>query len=79
MKLDPGMHISLHLVFFGKSGVTTARGCHGRRGSSTRARVAAWVELVEDDPAANEHGCTPTAVSTGSPAAAHLGEASNAL
>jgi hypothetical protein len=23
MKLDPGMHIGLHLVFFGKSGVTT--------------------------------------------------------
>jgi hypothetical protein len=22
MKLDPGMHIGLHLVFFGKSGVT---------------------------------------------------------
>jgi hypothetical protein len=24
MKLDPGMHIGLHLVFFGKSGVTLA-------------------------------------------------------
>jgi hypothetical protein len=23
MKLDPGMHIGLHLVFFGKTGVTT--------------------------------------------------------
>jgi hypothetical protein len=23
MKLDPGMHIDLHLVFFGKIGVTT--------------------------------------------------------
>jgi hypothetical protein len=23
MKLDPGMHIGLHLVFFGKSGVTS--------------------------------------------------------
>jgi hypothetical protein len=22
MKLDPGMHIGLHLVFFGKAGVT---------------------------------------------------------
>jgi hypothetical protein len=22
MKLDPGMHIDLHLVFFGKTGVT---------------------------------------------------------
>jgi hypothetical protein len=22
MKLDPGMHIGLHLVFFGKTGVT---------------------------------------------------------
>jgi hypothetical protein len=22
MKLDPGMHIGMHLVFFGKSGVT---------------------------------------------------------
>jgi hypothetical protein len=26
MKLDPGMHIGLHLVFFGKSGVTGRRG-----------------------------------------------------
>jgi hypothetical protein len=25
MKLDPGMHIGLHLIFFGKSGVTLAR------------------------------------------------------
>jgi hypothetical protein len=24
MKLDPGMHIGLHLVFFGKTGVTRA-------------------------------------------------------
>jgi hypothetical protein len=24
MKLDPGMHIGMHLVFFGKSGVTVA-------------------------------------------------------
>jgi hypothetical protein len=24
MKLDPGMHIDLHLVFFGKTGVTTS-------------------------------------------------------
>jgi hypothetical protein len=23
MKLDPGMHIGMHLVFFGKAGVTT--------------------------------------------------------
>jgi hypothetical protein len=22
MKLDPGMHIGLHLIFFGKTGVT---------------------------------------------------------
>jgi hypothetical protein len=25
MKLDPGMHIDLHLVFFGKTGVTFYR------------------------------------------------------
>jgi hypothetical protein len=25
MKLDPGMHIGMHLVFFGKAGVTTTR------------------------------------------------------
>jgi hypothetical protein len=25
MKLDPGMHIGMHLVSFGKSGVTYAR------------------------------------------------------
>jgi hypothetical protein len=24
MKLDPGMHIGLHLVLFGKAGVTTS-------------------------------------------------------
>jgi hypothetical protein len=28
MKLDPGMHIGMHLVFFGKSGVTTSRAGH---------------------------------------------------
>jgi hypothetical protein len=26
VKLDPGMHIGLHLVFFGKTGVTGFRG-----------------------------------------------------
>jgi hypothetical protein len=26
MKLDPGMHIGLHLVFFGKTGVTFTPG-----------------------------------------------------
>jgi hypothetical protein len=25
MKVDPGMHIGLHLVFFGKTGVTTEK------------------------------------------------------
>jgi hypothetical protein len=25
MKLDPGMHIGLHLVFFGKTGVTISK------------------------------------------------------
>jgi hypothetical protein len=25
MKLDPGMHIGLHLVFFGKTGVTVVQ------------------------------------------------------
>jgi hypothetical protein len=25
MKLDPGMHIGMHLVFFGKTGVTTIK------------------------------------------------------
>jgi hypothetical protein len=28
MKLDPDMHIGMHLVFFGKSGVTTSRAGH---------------------------------------------------
>jgi hypothetical protein len=27
MKIDPGMHIGLHLVFFGKTGVTTTLVC----------------------------------------------------
>jgi hypothetical protein len=26
MKLDPGMHIGMHLVFFGKAGVTAMHG-----------------------------------------------------
>jgi hypothetical protein len=30
MKLDPGMHIGLHLVFFGKSGVTDEVGGVGK-------------------------------------------------
>jgi hypothetical protein len=28
MKLDPGMHIGMHLVFFGKAGVTPRRGAY---------------------------------------------------
>jgi hypothetical protein len=30
MKIDPSMHIGLHLVFFGKTGVTLPSGCVGR-------------------------------------------------
>jgi hypothetical protein len=29
MKLDPGMHIVMHLVFFGKIGVTTTKPLQG--------------------------------------------------
>jgi hypothetical protein len=29
MKLDPGMHIGLHLVFFGKTGVTALEHVEG--------------------------------------------------
>jgi hypothetical protein len=32
MKLDPGMHIGLHLVFFGKTGVTVVVAAGPRRG-----------------------------------------------
>jgi hypothetical protein len=46
MKLDPGMHIGLHLVFFGKSGVTARGGglatcaCRAQSGAPPpRARV----------------------------------------
>jgi hypothetical protein len=43
MKLDPGMHIGLHLVFFGKTGVTRAVAnatflCHYRSLSQSSAR-----------------------------------------
>jgi hypothetical protein len=31
MKLDPGMHIGLHLVFFGKTGVTAGDLGRGER------------------------------------------------
>jgi hypothetical protein len=30
MKIDPGMHIGLHLVFFGKTGVTSHEVGRGR-------------------------------------------------
>jgi hypothetical protein len=38
MKLDPDMHIGLHLVFFGKTGVTGGR--QGRSGGRRR-----WVQV----------------------------------
>jgi hypothetical protein len=37
MKLDPGMHIDLHLVFFGKTGVTGME--RGRDHSEERSRT----------------------------------------
>jgi hypothetical protein len=58
MKLDPGMHIGLHLFFFGKTGVTPAiqdgraagrcrRGC--TRGVELRDRErATWVSVEGD-------------------------------
>jgi hypothetical protein len=39
MKLDPGMHIGLHLVFFGKTGVTRARLVSGRSRGGAGARL----------------------------------------
>jgi hypothetical protein len=42
MKLDPGMHIGLHLVSFGKSGVTTHDLTSGAAGA-TLQRVFARV------------------------------------
>jgi hypothetical protein len=39
MKLDPGMHISLHLVFFGKTGVTPPCLALARPRASTRKRI----------------------------------------
>jgi hypothetical protein len=47
MKLDPGMHIGMHLVFFGKSGVTAREVPTGANGS---ARRRFWSQPeVEDD------------------------------
>jgi hypothetical protein len=42
MKLDPGMHIGLHLVFFGKLGVT--------RRKSQRLSCCQHVRLSGEDP-----------------------------
>jgi hypothetical protein len=36
MKLDPGMHIGFHLVFFGKSGVTEEKGKGKGKGKRTK-------------------------------------------
>jgi hypothetical protein len=44
MKLDPGMHIGMHLVFFGKSGVTAA-GDGRRAGRATSRRATLWPKL----------------------------------
>jgi hypothetical protein len=43
MKLDPGMHIGLHLVFFGKTGVTACPSVE-----SGCAMGAATYERAED-------------------------------
>jgi hypothetical protein len=40
MKLDPGMHIGLHLVFFGKTGVTVRHPPFWRWRTSTLSNVA---------------------------------------
>jgi hypothetical protein len=51
MKLDPGMHIGLHLVFFGNSGVTPAvrEGGDGQAmegGEPKSTGEAAWSMVV---------------------------------
>jgi hypothetical protein len=38
MKLDPGMHIGLYLVFFGKSGVTPSGSTAGPFGGAVEGR-----------------------------------------
>jgi hypothetical protein len=43
MKLDPGMHIGMHLVFFGKSGVTYCRD----RNSSIGSEPIPWIIYVQ--------------------------------
>jgi hypothetical protein len=51
MKLDPGMHIGMHLVFFGKAGVTKTEKASGVCGSgaprkSEEMSVGGWTQTA---------------------------------
>jgi hypothetical protein len=48
MKLDPGMHIGMHLVFFGKSGVTAANaGAALQIGLFAAAASWSWMDFCQ--------------------------------
>jgi hypothetical protein len=47
MKLDPGMHIGLHLVFFGKTGVTRLLWTFWRfysKGGECETKASLWLK-----------------------------------
>jgi hypothetical protein len=55
MKLDPGMHIGLHLVFFGKTGVTDSyTSIQGGRVGRRRRRRKEEDEATEEPPVAQD-------------------------
>jgi hypothetical protein len=47
MKLDPGMHIGMHLVFFGKSGVTLEEEPKEKSSTLEESRVEAGRDQEE--------------------------------
>jgi hypothetical protein len=55
MKIDPGMHIGLHLVFFGKTGVTAwrepagVRALNGSVGGAGAGEICPWEPSGEAD------------------------------
>jgi hypothetical protein len=67
MKIDPDMHIGLHLVFFGKTGVT-ARAARRR---STRAWRESWPERRRRQGA--EGPAVPGGTGAGTPIAGMVG------
>jgi hypothetical protein len=58
MKLDPGMHIGLHLVFFGKIGVTAAYAVSNAESAGDRGVRGARIEAIHSENSSGGQPCS---------------------